>query len=68
MTGGVNWCDFMSALSKLSLAEAGYYNLTFMERSWSDSWRLMRKEVCQWREGGRDGGRKGGRKGGREGG
>lgn len=45
MTGGVNWCDFMSALSKLSLAEASYYNLTFMEKSWSDSWRLMRKEV-----------------------
>ena len=39
--GGVNWCDFMSGLSKLAQAEAAYYNLSFVEKSWR-----RRKEVC----------------------
>ena len=45
--GGVNWCDFISALSKLAQAESAYFNLSYMEKSWSDSWRRKREVyVC----------------------
>ena len=41
--GGTNWCNFITALSKLAHAESAYYNLSYMERSWSDSWRRKRE-------------------------
>ena len=35
----------MALLGRLASAEINYFSLSFMERSWSDSWRLVRKEV-----------------------
>lgn len=43
-SGGTNWCDFMGVLSRLASIEVNYFSLTFMERSWSDSFRLVKKE------------------------
>ena len=44
MTGGVNWCEFMAVLNRLTAAEVNYFSVSFVERSWS-SFRIGRKEV-----------------------
>jgi hypothetical protein len=41
--GGTNWCDFMATLSRLAHAESVYFSLSFMEKSWSDSWRRKKE-------------------------
>jgi hypothetical protein len=41
--GGANWCDLITALSRLAVAESGYFSLSYMEKSWSDSWRRKRE-------------------------
>ncbi|CAI8031986.1 KICSTOR complex protein C12orf66 [Geodia barretti] len=41
--GGANWCELISALSRLAVAESGYFSLSYMEKSWSDSWRRKRE-------------------------
>ena len=44
-TGGANWCEFMAVLNHLTAAEMNYFSLSFMERSWSSSFRIVKKEV-----------------------
>ncbi|XP_064385924.1 KICSTOR subunit 2-like [Halichondria panicea] len=41
-TGGTNWCELMSLMSRLCVAEMNYFSLSFMERA--ATFRLVRRE------------------------
>ena len=44
-TGGANWSELMSVMSRLCVAELNYFSLSFMERA--TTFRLVRREVSK---------------------
>ncbi len=42
-TGGANWSELMSVMSRLCVTEINYFSLSFMERT--ATFRLVRREV-----------------------